>query len=256
MRLYLNANVADSYTSLSQKARVLSEDWVSRNAYCPNCSSESIESYENNEPVADFLCEECDEDYELKSASKPVGDKILDGEYKTMLRRLRSITNPNFFFLNYSRTDLSILNFFVIPKHFFTRKIIEKRKPLTDTAARARWTGCNILIREIPEAGKIFLIRNGVAEKRRNVRRIWRKTIFLRGEKSLEEKGWLLDIMNCIEKVGSKTFTIDDIYKSENSLARKHPNNRHIREKIRQQLQILRDREYLEFVGRGKYRCN
>ena len=33
-----------------------------------------------------------------------------------------------------------------------------------------------------------------------------------------------------------------------------HPDNRHVRDKIRQQLQVLRDHGYLEFVSRGSYR--
>jgi type II restriction enzyme len=40
----------------------------------------------------------------------------------------------------------------------------------------------------------------------------------------------------------------------ERSLAQLHPANRHVRDKIRQQLQVLRDLGLLEFVGRGKYR--
>jgi len=38
------------------------------------------------------------------------------------------------------------------------------------------------------------------------------------------------------------------------SLARIHPANQHVRDKIRQQLQVQRDLNLLEFVGRGKYR--
>jgi len=48
-------------------------------------------------------------------------------------------------------------------------------------------------------------------------------------------------------------FTIDDAYSFERILSRQHPDNRHIRPKIRQQLQILRDLGYLEFVRRGQY---
>ncbi len=32
-----------------------------------------------------------------------------------------------------------------------------------------------------------------------------------------------------------------------------HPKNRHIRPKIRQQLQILRDNDTLRFIARGRY---
>lgn len=33
-----------------------------------------------------------------------------------------------------------------------------------------------------------------------------------------------------------------------------YPENHHIREKIRQQLQLLRDKGIIEFVGRGRYK--
>ena len=34
-----------------------------------------------------------------------------------------------------------------------------------------------------------------------------------------------------------------------------HPDNRHVRDKIRQQLQVLHDLGFVEFLGRGRYRC-
>jgi type II restriction enzyme len=37
-------------------------------------------------------------------------------------------------------------------------------------------------------------------------------------------------------------------------LSQIYPNNRHVRQKIRQQLQVLRDHRYLDFVSRGNYR--
>ena len=40
----------------------------------------------------------------------------------------------------------------------------------------------------------------------------------------------------------------------KNALSKKHPDNHHIKPKIRQQLQFLRDKGYLEFVERGRYR--
>jgi type II restriction enzyme len=33
-----------------------------------------------------------------------------------------------------------------------------------------------------------------------------------------------------------------------------HPENRHVRDKLRQQLQVLRDLGLIEFLGRGRYR--
>lgn len=57
-----------------------------------------------------------------------------------------------------------------------------------------------------------------------------------------------------IEKIGKTEFTLDDVYKFEAKLAILHPENHHIKDKIRQQLQVLRDNHYLVFVSRGKYR--
>jgi type II restriction enzyme len=43
------------------------------------------------------------------------------------------------------------------------------------------------------------------------------------------------------------------VYAYDEQLQKLHPENKHIRPKIRQQLQILRDRGILEFKGQGKY---
>jgi type II restriction enzyme len=60
--------------------------------------------------------------------------------------------------------------------------------------------------------------------------------------------------MNCIDKLGKKQFSLSEVYNFEEELRGKHPNNLHLKDKIRQQLQILRDNGQLEFLGRGKYR--
>jgi len=254
MNLSFDTKLADGYTSPSQKMRVLTEDWVDNQIYCPNCGYIDLEKYQRNKPVGDFYCDKCREDYELKSKKDKFGSKIIDGAYGTMVERLTGSSNPNFFLLNYDSCDFSVLNFFVIPKHFFVPEIIEKRKPLAPTARRHDWVGCNILLQSIPQTGKIFFVQDGRVEPKEKVLAGWKKTLFLRDEKEISAKGWLLDIMNCIEKLGSKKFTLDEIYTLENLLSKKHPDNKHIKDKIRQQLQILRDKGYLEFIERGRYR--
>ncbi|MFH1894677.1 MAG: hypothetical protein ABH813_02150, partial [Patescibacteria group bacterium] len=56
------------------------------------------------------------------------------------------------------------------------------------------------------------------------------------------------------DKLGKKEFTLNDMYLFEKALNKLHPENKHIKDKIRQQLQILRDKGYLDFVSRGFYR--
>ena len=254
MNLSFETKLADKYLGQSQKIRVLTEHWVDNQVYCPNCGHLEINKYENNRPVADFFCSNCREDYELKSKKEAVGTKIVDGAYRTMIERLQESHNPNLFLLNYDLKNFEVLNFLVIPKHFFVPEIIEKRKPLSQTAIRAGWVGCNILLHNIPETGKIFFVKNKVVKQKEKVLAEWQKTLFLREEKELGAKGWLIDVMVCVEKLGRKEFSLDEVYGFENALSKKHPDNRHIKAKIRQQLQFLRDKGYLEFVERGRYR--
>lgn len=254
MDLIFDVKLTAGYKSASQMARIMTENWVGNSAFCPNCGHYQIDKYSNNKPVADFFCSNCKEDYELKSKGNSIGDKILDGSYRTKIERLKSNTNPNLFVLSYSLKDLSVHNFFVIPKHFFVPEIIEKRKPLTATARRAGWIGSNILLQKVPRLGKIYIVKQQHVERKEKVLAEWKKTLFLREEKGISARGWLLDVMRCVEKLGKQEFTLEDIYSFEHELSILHPDNRHIREKIRQQLQILRDKRYLDFVSRGYYR--
>ncbi len=254
MKLNFDQQLAAKYTSASQRIRVLSENWVDRFVFCPNCGQERIDKYPNNQPVADFYCLNCQEQYELKSKQKSVGAKIVDGSYASMIERLTSQNNPNFFFLTYNLVSFEVTNFLVIPKHFFIPDVIEKRKPLAATARRAGWVGCNILLQNIPQAGKIFLVKDARVEPKENVLSEWKKTLFLRQEKVLTAKGWLLDTMRVIDRLNKKEFTLEELYRYEHELGNLHPENRHIKAKIRQQLQILRERGYLDFTARGVYR--
>jgi type II restriction enzyme len=253
MKLLLNREITEKYHSASQKIRVSTEYWVNSEIFCPSCGM-TLTKYGNNRPVADFLCSNCSEEYELKSKKNVIGNKIVDGAYKTMMQRLRGENIPNLFILNYDQTDYRISNFLVIPKHFFVTDIIEKRKALSEDARRAGWVGCNILLGGIPLSGKIFYVKNGDIAPKDKVIEEWHKTIFLRDKDENISKGWLLDIMSCIDKVDKQEFTLNDIYAFETRLAAKYPDNRHVKDKIRQQLQILRDKGYLKFTSRGQYK--
>jgi len=133
------------------------------------------------------------------------------------------------------------------------REIIEERKPLALTARRAGWIGSNILLNQIPQSGKIYIVRNGQIEAKDSVLTQWNRTLFLR-DRGQEARGWLVDVMKCIEDLRKPEFQIEDVYAFEDRLSRIYPGNRNVKPKIRQQLQYLRDRGYLDFVSRGYYR--
>ena len=176
MDLNLSDSLAQTYKNSSQIARIITEQWVNENIFCPHCGT-MLTAFANNAPVADFYCLSCQEEFELKSKKGSFGKKITDGAYETMIERLSSENNPNFFFLNYELQTLKIHNFVVIPKHFFTPSIIEKRKALSQNAKRAGWVGCNILFHQLPESGKIFYVRNQTIQNKEHILEQWAKTL-------------------------------------------------------------------------------
>jgi type II restriction enzyme len=243
----------ESYQSPSQSARVLTEGWVEQQAFCANCGNDRLTKFANNRPLADFWCGSCNEVFELKGKKGAFGPRVADGAYEKKIERLNSNTNPNLLLLNYSLAHSSVTDLIVVPKHFFVPGVIERRSPLRPSARRAGWVGSNILLRDIPKSGKIFIVRGGMPQAREDVLAQWNRTTFLARE-AVEARGWLIEVMHCVEALGKHEFTIDDVYSQEVRLKELYPENKHVREKIRQQLQVLRDTGYLEFVSRGQYR--
>lgn len=251
MSLNLYSTVADKYKNNSQKIKNLTEDWVNKYIYCPTCGND-LNEYKNNKPVADFYCSKCQEDYELKSKQgSKLGKIIPDGAYDTMIERITSDTSPHFFFLNYDKSTYEIVNFLATPDYMFIPEMIIKRnKALKD---RPNYFMCSIDISSIPNSGKIFYIKDGEKQSKDKILEEWHKLSFLKESHTIKSKGWILDIIKCIEKINKNNFTLNDLYQFENYLRLKHPENNNIQAKIRQQLQILRDKNYLRFESRGKY---
>ena len=247
--------IFNRYKSNSQIIRVLSENWFSSEMYCPCCLNTKINTFPNNEKVRDFFCDSCKNDFQLKSSSKPFGRKVLDGEFNTMLSFVQSNKTPNFFLMHYSDDDWIIKNLYLIPKLFITTSSLEKRKPLSSTARRAGWIGCNILLNRISDAGRISIIRNEKILDREKINKIWKRTFFLNNKNS-DFRGWTLDVLKCIDNLSKEIFTLQDMYGFINYLRKLHPNNNNIEAKIRQQLQILRDNNIITFDYEGCYKLN
>ena len=253
MNLQFNTSLAEGYKSASQIARVLTEDWLAHNMYCPICGELTIRRAEPNAPVKDFVCNNCKSQYELKSKkndSDRFQSTVADGVYGTMIDRITSLDNPSFFFMHYNRYEVN--NLIIVPKCFFTPDIIEKRNALSNNARRAGWEGCNILMQRIPATAKIPIILNGVTMPVADVISKYKRVYSLQ-TKSMESRGWLVDTLHLVERV-EETFTLKQMYDFCDELKIKHPNNNHIKDKIRQQLQYLRDKGFVEFKGNGVYK--
>lgn len=66
--------------------------------------------------------------------------------------------------------------------------------------------------------------------------------------------GWKLEVFKCASLIEKQSFSLSEINQFENHLKEIFPNNFHILDKIRQQLQYLRDLGLLEFMGNGIYK--
>ena len=60
--------------------------------------------------------------------------------------------------------------------------------------------------------------------------------------------------MAYVRKLDRTTFTLPDLYEFVPDMQAVFPENKNIKPKIRQQLQVLRDNGWLIFLGEGVYR--
>lgn len=253
MDIRMNAALGVNYHSRQQQARVITESWTVENMYCVMCGEPHLAQFQNNNPVADLFCPNCRNVFELKSHNGSFGSVIADGAYETMISRLMDNNNPHLFVMEYRMSEYTVENLWVIPSYFFTAEIIIKRKPLPPTARRAGWTGCNIAWKNIPSQGKIPVIYRHEVLDPKLVREKVSATTALSTRK-IQARGWLMDVLYCLEQMGKEYFTLKDVYGFTDYLQERHRENHNIQPKIRQQLQFLRDKGLVDFLGKGEYR--
>ena len=254
MDLQLPVENLANYKSAPQRARVGTESWGAINLFCPSCSSARLNPTPKNHAAIDYYCNSCRSPFQLKSRSKAFGTKIVDAAYSEMKRAILEDRTPNLFVLHYDMEQWSVRNVILIPHFAFSLSAIECRPPLSATARRAGWIGCNILLSRIPDA-QIRIISDGVPIHPRDVRRAYQR---LRPLESLriEKRGWTLDVLRVVQGLGKVEFSLRDVYAHASTLKKIYPLNEHVHDKIRQQLQVLRDLRIIEFLGNGRYRIS
>ncbi len=191
--------------------------------------------------------------YQLKSQKSRLGESITDGAYAAMMYAIRHDETPNFYFMQYELATWRVKNLLLVPSFAFPPSAIIKRKPLSSTARRAGWIGCNFALNRIPAEARIPVVTAGVPLSDDEVRRRFRYVKPL-AKVDKAERGWTLDVLTAIRSLGRIEFTNGDAYTLADQLAQLHPDNRHIRDKIRQQLQVLRDGGLLIHIGPGLWR--
>lgn len=253
MDLHLPTSGLDRYKSASQRARVGTESWGAAHFFCPACESPRLNTAPRNTVAVDYFCPVCKSPFQLKSQSRVLGGKIVDAAYSEMKRAILEDRTPNLFVLHYDLEAWAVRTVLLVPHFAFALSAVERRKPLAPTARRAGWVGCNILLDKIPVHARISVVSEGTPHTPREVRRSYNRLRPLE-KLQVEKRGWTLDVLQIVQALGKLEFTLADVYAHADALARLHPQNLHIRDKIRQQLQVLRDLGLLEFLGGGSYR--
>ena len=201
--------------------------------------------------VSDFHCRDCDEKFQLKSSRHGFSKYVLDGEYRTQLESIHRGDYPSILLLSYQ--DPKVEHVTAVHRSCIIPDYLVPRKPLSATARRRFWQGCLIALYRTPSIAKIDLVVDEKPIPSAFITEQWKKAQTLL-KADVPKRGWLADVLRCVEQQFS-TFTLQDLYaSSENELQEKHPENRNVRPKIRQQLQYLRDLGFVEFVKPGVYR--
>lgn len=253
MHLQMPAHLASPYKNKAQQARVVTEAWGRSQLFCANCDSDSIAATPCNNRAIDFICPKCSAPFQLKAKSGLIGSTVGDGAFSAMLASIREDRTPNLLIMRYQWPDWRIRDLILIPYFAFPESAVVKRNPLAPSARRAGWVGCNIDLRRIAPDARIPVVTNGVPRTAAIVRDNYARLKPLKQIKA-PDRGWTLDVLNAIRRLGLKEFSTTDAYACESELGQLHPDNRHLRDKIRQQLQVLRDAGLLIHVQRGRWR--
>ncbi|QYM79660.1 hypothetical protein K0B96_03305 [Horticoccus luteus] len=243
MDLQLPVHHGAGYKSASQIARRITEPWGASNLFCCACTSDIIEQTPANTHVTDFLCPLCVERYQLKSQKTKIGRTILGSNYQRMVEAILHNRTPNFFLLNYELPAWFVRNLLLIPRFAISPAVVSPRRPLSSSARRHEWVGYTLNISLIPQAAKIDLVVDGAEIERTLVREKYARIARL-ANLPPDSRGWTLDVLRFVEQLPA-IFRNDDVYGFEPELSALHPENRHVRDKLRQQLQVLRDRGLL-----------
>ena len=249
----MTGELAAAYTSGAQRARVVTEAWARSQLYCANCDSSSLGETPANNRAIDFVCPRCQAPFQLKAKSSSLGETVTDGAYTAMLAAIREDRTPNLLLMRYALPAWEVRDLLLIPSFMFPESAVIKRKPLAATARRAGWVGCNIDLRRIAPEARIPIIAGSSPTDPAQVRSRYDQLKPIREIKTAQ-RGWTLDVLNVVRRLGKAEFKNEDVYAFDRELEILHPDNRHVRDKIRQQLQVLRDTGLLIHVDSGSWR--
>lgn len=180
------------------------------------------------------------------------GRRITDGAFSALTATIREGRTPSFLLLEYSLA-WEVRSLTALHHSLITQDCIEERKALGPAARRAGWIGCNIVLPKIAIEGRIPIVTAGRAQEREIPRKAFARLQFL-SKLPAKRRGWAASLLNLLRQLPGNRFSLRDAYLFEVPLGKLFPENKNVRPKIRQQLQVFRDAGILQFEARGQYK--
>jgi type II restriction enzyme len=120
------------------------------NLYCIRCTRDALERLPPNARVADFSCATCKATYQLKSKDGRFGNLLIGAAYEPTIAAVRAGEMPEYILVESDTRRSMIVYADALPGALIDETRIIARRPLSVTARRAGWRGCNIDISGLP----------------------------------------------------------------------------------------------------------
>ena len=253
MELKCNPEIAAHLSSASQRTRVITEDGFSRFGYCLKCDSNTLTQTRAGTICQDFYCPKCEQPYELKSAKRAHTNIVQDGGYDSMMETICGENVPALMLMHYS-PQWCVQGLVAIHPVFLIPDVVMKRaKPHIRPKTGKEYWMCKLNLSSVPDDGKITLISNGIVRPHVEVRRQFQESARFE-TLPVTKRGWVALVLATVRKIGKMRITNADLFSHEESMHAIFPGNSHVRDKIRQQMQVLMRLGYVERTAPGEYR--
>jgi type II restriction enzyme len=133
------------------------EEYIKNNIKCIRCNEINYEKCKTNEKSKDLICISCNQKFQIKAKSatqKQVNNiknkdifKTIGGEYSTTVKNINE--QIDYLIILYEKQSYKIINILYIKYENINFNCIIPRKPLSITAKRSGWQGCNIIFDNI-----------------------------------------------------------------------------------------------------------
>ena len=169
---FFDPEVASTYSSRAQIARVAIETWAELNLYCLACAADALRKLPANTPVADFDCPRCNARYQIKAKDGRMSSKIIGSAYGPTVAAARANEFPELVLVEFDSRRSTVVYVDGFPGRLIGESRILPRARLSQTARRAGWQGCAI---DIGGLAPIAVVRPQVVPPD-DVRREWQAT--------------------------------------------------------------------------------